>query len=335
MRRQCVIGANVDKEGRLCGDVKVVQPAVFGGSTSATASVSGGAGLAREFSLRLASPWGSCDSDFEVLRKTQEESACGYASLCTQALLELGGFHASGCAWRLYGDWSLRDLDPKGGPTRYPSMQLQSERLRSLKTSVKLRTSWYTPRSQVRLSAEVAGPPGDVAFVRTEAQAELSMPLGRIWTLPWQGHASAACGLLFPAGRSCPQDRFHLGGASGLAALKGFAEHGAEPRAPCARRKDEDTAEDAQGGEAMASLFASASAPCRLLPVDGARLLCFLGCGVLRSNRAERLRASAGLGVAIPLGPGSLELTFAQPLRYSSHDVLQKWQLGLRLQLME
>ena len=30
------------------------------------------------------------------------------------------------------------------------------------------------------------------------------------------------------------QDRFHLGGASGFSALKGFAYHGAEPRARCA-----------------------------------------------------------------------------------------------------
>ena len=39
--------------------------------------------------------------------------------------------------WKLDAEWSLRDLNPTGAPGFYPSLELQKEALRSMKTSLK------------------------------------------------------------------------------------------------------------------------------------------------------------------------------------------------------
>ncbi|CAK9087548.1 unnamed protein product [Durusdinium trenchii] len=270
MRRQFTIGANVDREGRLCGDVKVVQPGLLGSPVDATASMTTTPSSAREFALRLTSPVsavlsafagpfggavlagpfsrrsalpGDGQVDLQFSRKTREEAACGYSSICTQGLLQLSGQSLTQMStWRLDADWSLRDLDISGGPGRYPSMQLQMEKLRSLKTSLKYSATHLAELFDAGLlnakaALELAGPPGDVSFLRGELVVKAGMLLGSTTLGPLNGHVSMGCGLLLPAGRSCPQDRFHLGGASGLSALKGFAEHGAEPRSGrCAQR---------------------------------------------------------------------------------------------------
>lgn len=343
MRRRFEVGANVDKEGHACCDVKWVQPEIFGSKASATATLSSTATTAREFSLRLSSPVWRASGDLEVSRKKREETASGYSSICTQGLFRLGGGLNQLGSWRLDADWSLRDLDPKGAPQHYPSMQLQQEQLRSMKTSLKYTTSRYAEVFSGLLNAkvamEVAGPPGNVSFLRGEATVKAGVPFNALGRL-WQGHLSMGCGLLLPAARSCLQDRFHLGGASGTSSLKGFKERGAEPRELCAQRtlelKESDRHQDAQGGEAMASLFTAVSTPCHFLRLEGAQLLGFLGFGVLQRSlhsRGEIVRVSAGCGITLPLGPGSLELTFAQPLRSGAADVLQRWQLGLRLHI--
>ena len=284
---------------------KWVQPEIFGSKASATATLSSTATTAREFSLRLSSPvWRAWSGDLEVSRKKREETASGYSSICTQGLFRLGGGLNQLGSWRLDADWSLRDLDPKGAPQHYPSMQLQQEQLRSMKTSLKYTTSRYAELFSGLLNAkvamEVAGPPGNVSFLRGEATVKAGVPfnaLGRFW----QGHLSMGCGLLLPAGRSCLQDRFHLGGASGTSSLKGFKERGAEPRELCAQRtlelKESDRHQDAQGGEAMASLFTAVSTPCHFLRLEGAQLLGFLGFGVFaavlafpRTNRSSVCR---------------------------------------------
>ncbi|CAK9087547.1 unnamed protein product [Durusdinium trenchii] len=273
MRRQFTIGANVDREGRLCGDVKVVQPGLLGSPVDATASMTTTPSSAREFALRLTSPVsavlsafagpfggavlagpfsrrsalpGDGQVDLQFSRKTREEAACGYSSICTQGLLQLSGQSLTQMStWRLDADWSLRDLDISGGPGRYPSMQLQMEKLRSLKTSLKYSATHLAELFDAGLlnakaALELAGPPGDVSFLRGELVVKAGMLLGSTTLGPLNGHVSMGCGLLLPAGRSCPQDRFHLGGASGLSALKGFAEHGAEPRSGrCAQRSEE------------------------------------------------------------------------------------------------
>ena len=65
----------------------------------------------------------------------------GYSSIYTQCLFQLLGGHHLG-NWKLDAEWSLRDLNPQGAPGFYPSLQLQKEALRSMKTSLKYSMSY-------------------------------------------------------------------------------------------------------------------------------------------------------------------------------------------------
>ncbi|CAE6960330.1 unnamed protein product [Symbiodinium sp. CCMP2592] len=339
-RRQCTVSANVDREGSACFDLKFVQP--FNGVLAAASL--GSSSVSTEFALRLDSEHSSKRGllfGTEFVRQSKELAACGYVDLCTQSLCHVSGKFWNG-TWRLTTDWSLRDLDMKTSP----SIALQQERLRSLKTSLKACLSFrYT-----QFTAELAGPPGDVAFGKLAATAEATTALikpGRSGSGSdafWQLHLAGVMGLLLPVGKSCAQDRFHLGGASGPWALKGFAENGAEPRA---RRMSGETSlgpkdkeHNALGGEALASAFLGASRPLDIPSLEGLRLMVFTSLGVLHpsigtvSRPSSPLRASLGCGLALPLGPGMLELTFTQPVRWVEHDVRQRWQFGLRLQAL-
>jgi len=340
-RRQCTVSANVDKEGSACFDLKFVQP--FHGVLAAASL--GSSSVSTEFALRLDSEHSSKRGllfGTEFARQSKELAACGYVDLCTQSLCHVSGKFWNG-TWRLTTDWSLRDLDMK--TSHQPSVALQQERLRSLKTSLKACLSFrYT-----QFTAELAGPPGDVAFGKLAATAEATTALklrsgsGSGSDAFWQLHLAGVMGLLLPVGKSCAQERFHLGGASGPWALKGFAENGAEPRA---RRMSDtlpkDKEHNALGGEALASAFLGASRPLDIPSLEGLRLMVFTSLGVLHPSiqrgavwpSLSPLRASLGCGLALPLGPGMLELTFTQPVRWVEHDVRQRWQFGLRLQAL-
>ncbi|CAK9088018.1 unnamed protein product [Durusdinium trenchii] len=213
MRRQFTIGANVDREGRLCGDVKVVQPGLLGSPVDATASMTTTPSSAREFALRLTSPVsavlsafagpfggavlagpfsrrsalpGDGQVDLQFSRKTREEAerrkdedeaACGYSSICTQGLLQLSGQSLTQMStWRLDADWSLRDLDISGGPGRYPSMQLQMEKLRKY-SATHLAELFDAGLLNAKAALELAGPPGDVSFLRGELVVKLGLRL--------------------------------------------------------------------------------------------------------------------------------------------------------------
>ena len=337
-RRQCTVSANVDKQGDACFDMRLVQPGIFNRGRG-VASL-GTSATSTEFSLRLDSEraWRGLFGSLEFGRQSKDlQKTCGYIDLSTQALCHVNGQFWEHGQWRVIGEWSLRDLDPR---QPHPSIPLQQERLRSLKTSLKASLSWQPADDRLpstRLTAEIAGPPGDVCFLRTQAIAE-SMGLVPRFT-EWQLHFSGVLGLLLPLGKSCAQDRFHLGGASGPWALKGFADHGAEPRArrmleSAASAKDQDY--NALGGEALASISVRACRPLEVASLEGLRFMTFGCIGVLQPSlwrRDEMLRASLGCGLALPLGPGAVEITFGQPVRLGTHDIRQRWQFGLRLQL--
>eukprot|EP00931_Biecheleriopsis_adriatica_P117986 TRINITY_DN93456_c0_g1_i1.p1 TRINITY_DN93456_c0_g1~~TRINITY_DN93456_c0_g1_i1.p1 ORF type:complete len:508 (+),score=95.63 TRINITY_DN93456_c0_g1_i1:50-1525(+) len=383
-RRELSVSGNVDKQGEACCDVKVFQPALFGGPLSGTATLGTSSDLAKDFLLRLSTPrgLGRCAASFDLARSNaNDSSACGYSEIVNQAVLRLGRSGAGlplGLLGRLPGifswscaaDWSLRDLSPIGGPGRLPSTELQRARLQSLKTSLKQSVSWaWHPRmrgpgsssdvgalagARVRADLEAALPPGDVRFFRGEVQGEATWLLPELWPgFRLLGHLSGACGLLFPVdGRSCPQDRFRLGGASGSVStiFKGFAHRGAEPHESCqpkqsSRSKSQMPHGDASGGNGLCTAFAAISAPVPAswgLPLEGSRMLMFCGAGALSpATRASacqfrgQLRASAGAGLVVPFGGSLLEFTFAQPFRSLPGDVPQRWQLGLRLQVQD
>lgn len=368
--RQFSVSGNVDKRGEMSADVKMEQPALLGGPLSATGSCGSTMSQAREFLFRLSTPrifghrwtW-SLDAAKSVLDERQASSYRENSSKVITKITDPTEAHSVSL------EAALRDILPAAASgSRLPSLEVLQSRLRSVKTSANysfvtskehptgLEAFGFSPAFQssfatrLRTDLEVAGFPGDARFVRGEAHA------GVTCSLPWdmEGYLASGCGLLLPAGSgaSCLQDRFFLGGASGCSTsvLKGFAHRGIGPVGDCAARgkKSFDRSCDALGGEAMLSTFAAVSAPLVVPHYQpglgvGARVFGFCGIGSLvdRSRVAPQallkgfgsgLRASIGVGASLPLaGGGSLELTFACPLRNQKSDVLQMRQLGLRI----
>lgn len=231
---------------------------------------------------------------------------------------------------------------------------------------------WAQPRGRgcvMRGTVEAAGLLGDVGFLRGELRAVSAWQLP--WGVECDTSLACGALLPTDGRSSCVQDRFFLGGASGSSTVvKGFAHRGIGPVGICAQRRQADPTEaadtsirpnlggtpqratDALGGDAMLSAFVVVSAP---LPVDGAaagalagpagsaRVFSFMGVGGLVAGSGgschslvrglrPSMRASAGVGVAVSLGVGTLELTLAQPMWALGHDEKQRWQVGVRLE---
>jgi len=253
--------------------------------------------------------------------------------------------------------YSLRDLIPN---LPAASSAIQSARQRSIKTSLKYTFSRQDSWLARRLEVEGAGLWGDVRFLRAEGVTCSALTVSPPHFIKKYGllgdiklSLTAASGLLLPLDgkETCIQDRFFLGGASGCASvLKGFDFRGAG-------RSDErhgpEACYDAIGGNAFASLFATAAHTTRL---PGTSLLgtmfVFANAGLLGSpswkevrrfqverdgkHMARAVRSSIGFGLAIPLPVGGqnafIEATAALPCGVKGSDVLQRFQLGLRMQ---
>ena len=156
-----------------------MQPGVFN-RACVVASV-GTSSTFTEFALRVDSetPWRGFLFGAELGRQSKELlRTCGYVDLCTHTVCHASGklsrLWGSG-SWRLAADWSLRDLDARHP---HPSVLLQQERLRSLKTSLNACLSWRS----LQVTTEVAGPPGDVTFCKAQAVVDVVEALP---ALPW------------------------------------------------------------------------------------------------------------------------------------------------------
>lgn len=361
-KRECTASGNVNRKGEMAADVRINQPAVFGGPMSATATIGSTASQAREFVFSLNTPrflGRRCAWAFDISRHgTDEAQASSFSVSSTSASMKLLDMSGSNF---IAAEASLRDVHPTVGGMRLPSFEVQTARLRSLKTSVSCSLSKRfcglggALGATTRADFEVAGGPGDVNFLRKEMQTGVNMDL------PYGArvHASGACGIVYPTDDQpvCLQDRFFLGGATGSAAsvLKGFRYNGIGQMGACRARNPDDPPKrlvDALGGNAMLNAFAAISMPLQFpkeVPVGDARGFVFISAGSLVPSdpRAfaggmlglthtfrEQARASVGVGAGVPLGGmGSLELTFAWPVLAQATDLRQRWQLGFRLNL--
>jgi len=360
--RECTVSGNVDKKGQMSCDLRVVQPAVLGGTTSAMASVGSTASGAQDFLLRLSTPRflaQRCSWSLDFARSAADErEASSYSERVTHTVMKLTdptGMHS------IFAEAALRSLFPSDRGLRLPSAEVLQARLDSVKTSLGYTYTWAGASPSImrlhggpaclRGSVEAAGLLGDVHFLRGEAHASAT------WRLPWclRWHVASWCGLLWPFKhkQSCLQDRFFLGGSSGSSSVfRGFAHRGMGPVGLCEARDAAHPSKqltDALGGDAMASAYSALSIPCPVpLSLGGASIdgsfFAFVSLGTLTQHRPgvkshkqilqdlrTGLRASAGAGLALPIaGLGNLELTFAQPFRVLHHDIQQRWQLGLR-----
>jgi len=190
---------------------------------------------------------------------------------------------------------------------------------------------------------ELAGPPGDVGFIKAQGGVSAHLPiLPRFLSL----HGSIQAGLLHSLtfGGACQpatvSDRFHVGGPL---QLRGFTPAGIGPRT----KTGSDTAPqgDSLGGEFFYTATVAASMTTQSLDKYGIRFMAFGNLGSLTGSPlasrmsgaaapswmavAKSTRASAGLGVTAGLPMGRVEATYAWPLRYGPRDVRRNVQFGL------
>eukprot|EP00927_Polykrikos_kofoidii_P049861 TRINITY_DN43872_c0_g1_i1.p1 TRINITY_DN43872_c0_g1~~TRINITY_DN43872_c0_g1_i1.p1 ORF type:complete len:558 (+),score=99.59 TRINITY_DN43872_c0_g1_i1:40-1674(+) len=96
----------------------------------------------------------------------------------------------------------------------------------------------------------------------------------------------------------------------------------------------EGTSGDGRVGDSSGNQSSGGSSPAHFVAVLGVGTLApraNVGVPTLWRDLRQGLRASAAVGVGMPLGGGTLEMTFAVPFWAQRYDMRQRLQLGLRL----
>jgi len=190
----------------------------------------------------------------------------------------------------------------------------------------------------VSLSAELAGPPGDVGFAKCEGAASYNLPLFPA-TLGALLHVSFHSGLVKAISfgglckeSTCISDRFFVGGPL---QLRGFQQSGIGPRAEIGGSLTPQG--DSLGGEIFYTSTVACSIPFpfnRSLRDAGFRCMCFgnvgtlSGWGVPMIPLIRSTRASVGAGITLTTTMGKMEATYSFPLRYGPRDIRQQAQFG-------
>jgi len=210
-------------------------------------------------------------------------------------------------------------------------------------------------------NVELAGPPGDVGFLKCSGGVALHIPV--VPEEQRQGHsrqqqnasllhqlcsglsfhASLNGGLIRPItyGGLCSPvtnlaDRFFVGGPL---QLRGFLPAGIGPRAETGGSSTPGG--DAMGGDFYYTATAAGSVPFPGIPFlknNGIRLMGFANAGTVSSLNGGNIplqsilkstRVSVGGGITMGLGVGRLEATYAIPIRYGPRDARKNAQFGL------
>ncbi|KAJ1605725.1 hypothetical protein OIY81_3404 [Cryptosporidium canis] len=219
-----------------------------------------------------------------------------------------------------------------------------------------------------QLSLEVAGFSGDVSFLKTQGFYNWSSKLSRARGRPKflkniNIDFSLGFGAMLPnpfnkvAFRTSVHDKFFLGGNCGAHyCLPGFA-----PRSvgACTQFKEETQAKESSGlsgsrgsvclgGDMFVSSEARVSHPIDLSGVGTSirpNVEAFVSGAVVMDKSdfvggegqslAKRLgrhaRAATGFGISVPFGPADLSLLLSTPLKSQSTDMLEGFQLGMRM----
>lgn len=250
-------------------------------------------------------------------------------------------------------DWSLlfRDVIPRRHATLPYAMdaspEITSQAGPSLKHSLayeyrtngRLCNDWLNPTYGIDVhgKVEVAGPPGDVGFLKLQGGASLHVPLPSQWAF----HGTFQTGILqsLSFGGLCGpariSDRFFLGGPM---QFRGFVPAGIGPRAKTGGASVPGG--DALGGDFFYTASAATSVPFpgpfSFLQDNGVRCFGFATVGTLSGLNGVPLmsilrstRASVGGGIIASTPMGRLEATYAMPLRYSPRDAKRSVQIGL------
>jgi len=238
-------------------------------------------------------------------------------------------------------DWNMtwRDLIPRRHDdyTMNASPEIIQQSGPSLKHSLALETRTngalcddrFNPTQGLDLNAkiEVAGPPGDVGFVKVEGGAAIHYPMTDWLSL----HTMLNGGCISPLayGGLCQgpavSDKFFIGGPM---PLRGFVPAGIGPRAKTGGTSTPHG--DALGGDLFYTATLAASTPV----YNGIRLFGFANAGTLTGMNVPlpaivlSTRAAVGAGVSMGTGMGRLEATYAWPIRYGPRDARRALQFG-------
>ena len=254
----------------------------------------------------------------------------------------------TGCEW----SWLFRDILPRRHATlpyaldASPEIAAQSGPSEKNSLAFEHRTNGtycdnkFNPAEGIDYysKVEIAGPPGDVGFVKAQGGGSIHIPILPRY-LSCSLHGSFHTGILqsLSFGGACKpatvSDRFHVGGPM---QLRGFSAAGIGPRA----KSGSTTAPqgDALGGEFFYTTMMAASMTTKNLDKYGVRFMAFGNMGSLTGSIAsapswlaiaKSSRASVGLGVSAGLPMGRVEATYAWPLRFGPRDVRKNVQFGL------
>ncbi|GFR49021.1 hypothetical protein Agub_g11042 [Astrephomene gubernaculifera] len=195
--------------------------------------------------------------------------------------------------------------------------------------------------------AAAAAAGGELRFVRQQVDAVVNVPMDDTGAVVFSLGLTA--GLLLPWGEgamarpTCIADRFFLGGPS---SLRGFKFKGVGPsdvRRPAPGQSEPPARQDALGGDAYTSIFASLmfQLPHPALKlirahghafVNGGNVIQLAGTGrtpkALLSEMGSNFRWSCGLGLVLPTPVGRFEANYCVVLAAQEHDRVRR---GLQL----
>ena len=191
-----------------------------------------------------------------------------------------------------------------------------------------------TTGTDVRAKLEIAGPPGDVGFVKAEGGLASHLALNENLAL----HASLSSGILHTlsfggiCGDPTVSDRFYIGGPM---QLRGFLPAGIGPRAKTGGPSVPGG--DALGGDFFYTATLAVSTPfpvMSFLQDTDIRFFGFANAGTLTgltsmAHMMRTTRAAVGGGVCMGSPFGRMEATYAVPLRFGPRDARKAVQFGL------
>lgn len=315
------------------------------------------------------------DHILQVSGKTVESNTSYFTSFNQNSYSFLGELFAKDVQRSLAAEVSVRDEVPikndKVTNAYVTSIPIMNMIAPSTKVSLKYNHS-YDSRDSTTVptkgiyavgSVEVALPPGDAQFIRTEFSIQDNIMLKRSGSNSSDGlvlSLAGACGVIHPLQTSFYQlynhifvdkdqimpfepprnriyatDRYHSGGPMNL---RGFSVYGIGPRA------NPSTTGGFEGGDSIGGLVkinVSAILSCPLrLPWPGlhdARGFFFLNRGSLGMGDRSSIRnyfgfprLSIGSGMAINISSAArLEVTYSVPLVYARHDIIKPFQIGV------
>jgi Omp85 superfamily domain len=252
--------------------------------------------------------------------------------------------------------WLFRDILPRRHPTLPYALDASPEIAAQSGPSEKNSITWeyrtngslcdnkFNPTQGIDYysKVEIAGPPGDVGFVKVQGGGAVHVPISPSENFDCSIHGTFHTGLLqsLAFGGACRpptvSDRFFVDKAF---QLRGFCPSGIGPRAKASNTAGSASPQgDSLGGEFFYTATLAASTTTESLAKYGIRLMAFGNVGTLAGSLAaipswtmiaKSSRAAVGLGISGSLPLGRVEATYSWPIRFGPRDMKKSFQAGV------